>query len=55
LKATGAQLHRTTFLDDDDIDAPIEMPGFPKKMNGEEGTGRSTTDDGNGVVVMQAS
>jgi hypothetical protein len=28
---------------------------FPKKMDGEEGTGRSTTDDGNGVVVMQAS
>jgi len=34
---------------------PIETPGFPKKMDRKEGTGRSTADDGNRVVVLEAS
>jgi hypothetical protein len=55
LNATGAKLDRTTFLDDDDIEVPIETLGFPKKIDGEEGSGRSTADDGNRVVVLQTS
>ena len=54
LKAGGAQVDRTTLLNDDDLDAPIETPGFPKKMDGKERTGRSTADDGNAVVVLEA-
>jgi hypothetical protein len=32
----------------------MEVLGFPKKMDGEERTGRSTADDGNAVVVAEA-
>jgi len=54
LKVIGAQIGRTTFLDDDDIDVSIEALGFPKKMDGKERTGRSTAHDGNAVVVLEA-
>src|ERR1035441_9479891 len=50
----GTHVDRTTLLNDDDVDASIETPGFPKKMNGKERTGRSTPDDGNAFVVLEA-
>ncbi len=50
----GVHFDRTTLLDDDDVDRSIETPGFPQQMNRKERTGRSTTDDGNAVVVLEA-
>ena len=54
MRAIGTQLDWTTLLDDHDVNAPIEMPGFPKKMDGEERTTRPTTDYGNAVAVLEA-
>jgi hypothetical protein len=31
----------------------METFGFPKKMDGEEGTSRPSADDGNAVVVVE--
>ena len=55
MRAIGTQLDWTTLLDDDDINAPIEIPGFPEKMDGEERTTRSTADYGNAVAVLEAT
>ena len=54
LKVIGALVGRATFLDDDDVEVPIETPGFPKQMDGEERTGRPTADDGNAIAVLEA-
>jgi hypothetical protein len=54
LKALSAQVRQTTLLDDDYVEGSMETLGFPEKMDGEEGTGRSTADDGNAVIVPQA-
>jgi hypothetical protein len=54
LKVVGARLCRTSFLDDDDFDVSAEAPGFPKQMDGEERTGRSTADDGYAIIVLEA-
>ena len=54
MEVIGAQVARTTFLDDDDIQVSIKTPGFPKKMDGEERTGRSAPNDGNPIVVQEA-
>ena len=54
MRAGQVFVDRTTLLNDDDVDASIETPGFPKKMNGKERTGRSTADHGNAFVVLEA-
>jgi hypothetical protein len=54
LKVVGAQLRRTTLLDDDNFDVSTEALGLPKKMDGEERTGRSTADDGYAIFVLEA-
>jgi hypothetical protein len=51
-KGWSAHADRTTFLNDEDVDTPIQTPGFPKKLDGKERTGRSTANDGNAVVVL---
>ncbi len=53
MKVIGAQVGRTTLLDDDHLDVSIETLGFAKKMDGEERTGRSTADDGNAIAVLE--
>jgi hypothetical protein len=53
-RALGAHVDGTTLFDDDNFDASIEPPGFPKEMNGKERTGRSTADDGDAIVVLEA-
>jgi len=50
----GAHVDGTTLFNDDDVDRAVETPGFPKKMNGKERTGRPTADDGDAVVVPEA-
>lgn len=52
LKGGRAHADRTALLNDDDVDTPIEVPGFPKKLDRKERTGRSTANDGNAVVVL---
>jgi hypothetical protein len=53
LKVVEVQVGRTTFLDDDNFDISIELLGFPKKMDGEKRTSRSTTDDGDAITVQE--
>jgi hypothetical protein len=55
LKAIGAQIRQATLLDDDHVEVSIQTLGFPKKMDGEERTGGSTTHDGNAVIVAEAA
>ena len=54
LKVIGALVGRTAFFDDDYVEVPIEVPGFPKQRDGEERTGRPTADDGNAIAVLEA-
>jgi len=54
LKVVGARVRRTTLLDDDDFEFSTEALGFPKKMDGEKRTGRSTADDGYAIFVLEA-
>jgi hypothetical protein len=53
LKVIGAVVARATFFDDDDVQVSIEAPGFPKQMDGEKRTGRSTADDDNVIAVLK--
>jgi hypothetical protein len=53
LRTIGHRVGRTTFFDDDDFDISTKTLGFPKEMDSEERTGRSTADDGNTVVVLE--
>jgi len=54
LKIIGALVGRTTFLDYDNVQVSMETAGFPKKMDGEERTGRPTADDGNAIAILEA-
>jgi len=54
LKVIGVRAGGATFLDDDDVEAPIETSGFPKQMDGEERTGRPAADDGHTIAVLEA-
>jgi hypothetical protein len=54
LRAIGTQLDWPALLDDDDVKAPLETPGFPKKMDGEERATRAAADDGDAVAVLEA-
>ena len=53
LKGLEVQVGRTAFLDDNDVDLSIELPGFAKKMDGEKRAGRSTADDGDAITVQE--
>jgi hypothetical protein len=53
LKVVEVRVGRSTFLDDDDLDISIELPGFAEKMDGEKRTGRSTADDGDTIAVQE--
>jgi hypothetical protein len=55
LKVVRPRVRRTTFLNDDGFDVSTEALGFPKKMDGEKRTGRSTADDGNEIAVLEAT
>jgi hypothetical protein len=55
LKAVGAQVRKTTLLDDDHVEVSTQALGLAKKMDGEERTGGSTTYDGNAVAVVEAT
>ena len=53
LKALEVRVGRTAFLDDNDLDLSIELPGFAKKMDGEKRAGRSTANDGDAITVFE--
>ena len=54
LKVIGVRTGGATFLDDYDVQMPVETSGFPKQMDGEERTCRPTADDGNAIAVLEA-
>jgi hypothetical protein len=49
-----AQVRQASLLENDDVESPVETLGFLKKMDGEEGTGWSTADDCNAIVIPEA-
>jgi hypothetical protein len=41
------------LLDDDDVEASAEAPGFAEEMVSEERAGRTAADDGDAVAVLK--
>ena len=55
LEAVGREVGQSALLNDHNVEPAVHAAGFPQQMNGEEGTGRSSTHDRDRVAILEAA